>query len=157
MGNFYWWNGWYQNKGWFWWNRWWNFNRDDSFMKSYVDNFDFETSLSLESFESVKDEFKKISSTSWLRKIYDAYLDKVLNPNNNQQIEIDIWFAKVGYQEKRKSQWKSLLTEWFLNFLEWIWKKLRLYDKNNKTPYENFKDFLEVFLSYHKYFNPSAK
>lgn len=149
MGNFYWWNGWYQNRWGFWWNRW-NSNRNEPFMQSYVDNFNFETSLSLNSFEEVKDEFKSISSNSWLRKIYDAYLDKVLNPNNNQKIEVDVWLAKIWYQEKRK-----LLPSGFLKFLDWIWTKIKAYDEAKQ--YENFKTFLEVFLSYHKYFNPSAK
>ena len=150
MVNLYWWNGWNQNRGGFWWFHWWNFNRDDSFMKSYVDNFDFEKSLSLKSFESVSNDFRSISSNSWLRKIYDAYLDKVLNPNNNQKIEIDVWLAKIWYQEKRK-----LLPQGFLKFLDWIWEKIKAYDTEKQ--YENFKTFLEVFLSYHKYFNPSAK
>ncbi|MCR5411456.1 MAG: type III-A CRISPR-associated protein Csm2 [Patescibacteria group bacterium] len=85
-----------------------------------------------------------------MRKIYDAYLDKVMNDAKNQNIEIDIWFAKIGYQESRK-----LLPMGFLNFLENIFHKVERYDSEKK--YENFKDFLEVFLAYHKYFNPSAK
>lgn len=121
---------------------------EEKFMESYVQNFDFEKSLSLESFEE-KQEFWKISSNTGLRKIYDAYLDKVKNESNNQNIQINVRFAKIGYQEKRK-----LLPQGFLKFLEWIWKKI---PGNEKEKYENFRIFLEVFLSYHKYFNPNAK
>ena len=137
------------------------------FMQSYADNFDFEKSLSLESFSNSEKDlcFKKtwdikkwfsctwynaISSNSWLRKIYDSYLDKILDSNNNKKIALDIWFAKIWYQEKRE-----LLPVWFLSFFEEIFRKVEKYDSEKK--YENFKDFLEVFLAYHKYFNPSAK
>jgi hypothetical protein len=69
----------------------------------------------------------------------------VLNQNNNPQIEIDVWFAKIGYQESRK-----LFPTGFLRFLEGIWNKIKKSDQEKK--YENYKKFLEVFLSYHKYF-----
>ena len=122
-------------------------NKTPSFMDSYVDNFNFESSLSLDCFEKfgASDEMKRISSNSWLRKVYDASLHTVLNQNNNPHIEIDVWFAKIGYQESRK-----LFPTGFLRFLEGIWSKIKKSDQEKK--YENYKKFLEVFLSYHKYF-----
>lgn len=122
-------------------------NKTPSFMDSYVDNFNFESSLSLDSFERSWgiEDLKGIKSNSWLRKVYDAYLNTVLNQNNNPQIEIDVWFAKIGYQESR-----NLFPTGFLRFLEGIWSKIKKSDQEKK--YENYKKFLEVFLSYHKYF-----
>ena len=113
------------------------------FMKSYVDNFnvdDLSESLSLEAFKSVSWEFKDIKSNSSLRKVFDSYLD-----TNYDNTRIQIWFAKIWYQEKRK-----LLPDGFLEFLSKVYDNL---DKDN----EKFKDFLEVFVAYHKYFNPKAK
>ena len=95
------------------------------------------------------EDLKGIKSNSGLRKVYDSYLNRVLNQNNNPQVEIDVWFAKIGYQESRK-----LFPAGFLRFLEGVWNKIRTYDDTKK--YENYQKFLEVFLSYHKYFNPNS-
>lgn len=113
------------------------------FMKSYIDCFDANNlaeSLSLESFKKVSEDFKKIQSNSALRKVYDSYLD-----TNYNNVKIQIWFARIWYQEKRQ-----LLPNGFLKFLTEVYDKL---ERNN----EKFKDFLEVFVAYHKYFNPKAK
>lgn len=128
-------------------NKSYNYNKS-IFMKNYLDNFDSNdliNSLSLERFESVSSSFEKLKSASSIRKIYDTYYDIIYWAwdENQKNIKIQIWFAKVGYQETRK-----LLPEWFLRFLKWIYKEL-----NDK---QKFKDFLEVFVAYHKYFNPKA-
>ena len=125
------------------------------FLEQYANNFDannFAKYLSLEEFErdynffiknwKKQHLFENISSNSSLRKIYDSYL-KILE-KEDFEIEKEIWFAKIAYQEKRK-----LLPNWFIKFLRTIYKKIN--DKNK------FQKFLEVFVAYHKYFNPSAK
>ncbi|MBS8121730.1 type III-A CRISPR-associated protein Csm2 [Candidatus Vampirococcus lugosii] len=128
-------------------NKSYNYNKS-IFMKNYLDNFDSNdliNSLSLERFESVSSSFEKLKSASSIRKIYDTYYDIIYGAGdeNQKNIKIQIWFAKVGYQETRK-----LLPEGFLRFLKGIYKEL-----NDK---QKFKDFLEVFVAYHKYFNPKA-
>lgn len=126
-------------------------DRISLFMWKYVEHFNFESSLSLDSFERSWgiEDLKGIKSNSGLRKVYDSYLNRVLNQNNNPQVEIDVWFAKIGYQESRR-----LFPAGFLRFLEGVWNKIRTYDDAKK--YENYQKFLEVFLSYHKYFNPNS-
>lgn len=86
-------------------------------------------------------DFVKIKSNSWLRKIYDAYLD--IYEKSNYNVEKQIWIARIAYQEKR---W--LLPWWFTEFIK---------ELNKNLSKENFKKFLEVFVAYHKYFNPNAK
>ena len=124
------------------------------FMKPYVERFNADNlseSLSLEAFDKEdlyyeyfnkqkKHLLEKIKSNSSLRKVFDSYLD-----TNYDNTRIQIWFAKIWYQEKRK-----LLPDGFLEFLSKVYDNL---DKDN----EKFKDFLEVFVAYHKYFNPKAK
>ena len=106
--------------------------------------------LDLDNFENIywkdkgwrkKHEFEKIKSASALRKVYDAYLD--IYDKDNYKIEKQIWIAKVAYQEKRK-----ILPDGFTKFIKWV---------INKLSKEDFKKFLEVFVAYHKYFNPQAK
>ena len=99
--------------------------------------------LSFESFNKIKEDLKQIRSNSALRKIYDTYLDLYDNPNYD--IKKQIWLARIAYQEKRKT---SPIPKWFSEFIRQVINKL---DK------ENFKDFLEVFVAYHKYFNPNAQ
>ena len=131
------------------------------FMKPYVERFNADNlseSLSLEAFDKEdlyyeyfnkqkKHLLEKIKSNSSLRKVFDSYLDIVNNNDNEelQNVKIQIWFAKIWYQEKRK-----LLPDGFLEFLSKVYDNL---DKDN----EKFKDFLEVFVAYHKYFNPKSK
>jgi len=106
-----------------------------------INDKNFAEIIDLEKFKEYENEFKKISSNSWLRKIYDAYLD--IYDKSTYEVEKQIWIARIAYQEKRK------LLPW--GFAEFI-KKI---DKNLTK--ENLKKFLEVFVAYHKYFNPSAK
>lgn len=130
-----------------------NYNKME-FMKDYTTNFNwwewFAKSLSIDSFK--QSDYILITSNSALRKVYDNYLDIVNWPwdDSFKEIKIEIWFAKIAYQESRKVQWKSILPQWFMKFLRLIFEKL---SKNQSK----FKDFLEVFVSYHKYFNPQAK
>ena len=125
----------------------WNSRQNNDFMESYVNNFDadnLDKSLSLNSFEVVSWDFSKIWSNSSLRKVFDSYLDTKYN-NNYDNTRIQVWFAKIWYQEKR-----GQLPNGFLKFLSKIYEKL---NKDN----EKFRDFLEVFVAYHKYFNPKSK
>lgn len=132
------------------------------YLQNYYNNFSkekFAENLSLEIFWNSdmyfqdnrwnkKHEFVKISSNSSLRNVFDSYLKIFSNYENNKKdifdIDKEILFAKIAYQEQRK-----ILTKWFTEFLRWIYKKI---DDPKK-----FKQFLEVFVAYHKYFNPSAK
>ena len=121
-------------------------NPSPSFMVGYLSSFskdNFSESICLETFEKFKEDFEKINSSSSLRKIYDTYLD-ILSRDKDIDLQIQIWFAKIGYQEKRK-----ILPEGFLSFLNQIYNKL-------SKDHEKFRDFLEVFVAYHKYFNPKA-
>jgi CRISPR-associated protein, csm2 family len=77
-----------------------------------------------------------------LRKVYDSY--NAIYQTKNSALQIDIWLAKIAYQEARK-----VLPEGFARFLNSI------YEKVNKNP-DQFKDFLEVFVAYHRFFNPKA-
>ncbi len=129
------------------------------FLQNYVNNFDinnFSKNLELETFWSdymyvndrrtwkKKHEFELIQSNSSLRKVFDTYL-KIIDDNDEDfQIEKEIFFAKIWYQEKRK-----LFPNWFTKNLREIYKNIN--DKNR------FKQFLEVFVAYHKYFNPYSK
>ncbi|UFX83259.1 type III-A CRISPR-associated protein Csm2 [Candidatus Absconditicoccus praedator] len=124
-----------------------NDKQETVFMKQYLDNFDasdLAKSFSLESFEALGESFKKIKSNSSLRKVYDTYLD-IINGGGDKDTQIQIWFAKIAYQETRKD---SSIPQGFVKFLKGIYNKIN--DKNK------FKDFLEVFVAYHKYFNPKA-
>ena len=106
-----------------------------------INNENFAKMIDLEEFENFKLDFKKIFSNSGLRKIYDVYLDIYDKPTYD--VEKQIWIARIAYQEKRK-----LLPLGFAEFIKELDKNL------NK---ENLKKFLEVFVAYHKYFNPNAK
>lgn len=106
-----------------------------------LNNENFAEMIDLEKFKKCEYDLKKISSNSWLRKIYDTYLD--IYNKDNYDIEKQIWIARIAYQEKRK-----LLPWGFAQFVKEI-------DKNLKK--ENFKKFMEVLVAYHKYFNPTAK
>ncbi len=129
------------------------------FLQKYVDNFsseNFAKSISLENFEIYKSDFKKINSNSSIRNIFDSYIkifEKWIQGNKNDfEIEKEIWFAKIWYQEQRwllpanKRNPRKRIEEKnsFLEFLRAIYKKL-----NNP---KMFKQFLEVFVAYHKYF-----
>lgn len=116
----------------------------EPFAKRYAENFNFQTSLALSVFESQGAEqfFAQINSVSALRKVYDSY--HAIYLSENAALQIDIRMAKIAYQEARK-----ILPWWFAKFLETI------YTKVNKDPLK-FKDFLEVFVAYHKFFNPRA-
>ena len=85
--------------------------------------------------------FKEVTNSS-LRKIYESYLIVSEKPEEEYQIEKQIWIARLSYQEKRKSMWKTLLpaglTKSLKQIEEKIWKNL-------------FKKFMEVFIAYHKY------
>jgi CRISPR type III-A-associated protein Csm2 len=117
-----------------------------SFWNDYIKNFDdFSKALSLDYFQNnIKSELESINSNSALRNVYDTYL-KILE-KEDFNIEIEILFAKIAYQEKRKAQKGTILPEWFTVFLRKIFEEKLSSDKNN------FKKFLEVFISYHKYF-----
>ena len=106
-----------------------------------INDKNFAEMIDLREFEKFKENFRKISSNSWLRKIYDAYLD--IYEKSDYNVEKQIWVARIAYQEKRK------LLPW--GFTEFI-KEL-----NKNLSKENFKKFLEVLVAYHKYFNPNAK
>ena len=114
------------------------------FAKSYLENFNFQNSLTLQVFEKydAKSFFWRLNSASALRKVYDSY--NTIYQTKNSALQIDIWLAKIAYQEARK-----VLPEGFARFLNSI------YEKVNKNPHQ-FKDFLEVFVAYHKFFNPKA-
>jgi len=135
------------------------------FLEQYAKNFnanDFAKSISLEEFWKYKDEFNKISSNSSLRKIFDSYLDIFEKYEwNDFEIEKEIWFARIAYQEQRwllpvkkereyfdkiqRKKVKEIIEDnSFTEFLREIYNKL-----NNS---EKFKQFLEVFIAYHKFF-----
>lgn len=114
------------------------------------EDFSPQTALSLEYFENhwAKSFFESLNSTSSVRKIYDNYLtcyEKYKDSPESLKLQIEIWFAKVAYQESRK-----IFPQGFMRFLK------KIYDKVNKDS-QYFKDFLEVFVAYHKFFNPKAK
>ena len=122
---------------------------ENNFMKTYLNEFDpndLATSFSMEQFEKVQKDFREIKSNSSLRKVYDNYYDIISWWDQNKEVQIQIWFAKIWYQEKRPN---SSLPRWFMEFLKNIYNELN--DMNR------FRDFLEVFVAYHKYFNPGAK
>ncbi len=126
-----------------------NFSRDNyngkTFMKWLLDDLDrwLDIALSLENVQKYENDFKKINSSSALRKVYDAFLD--FYDRDDFEIQKTIWIAKLAYQEKRTSQWrKTILPDWFAIFIDEVYKKL-----NDK---ELFKKFLEAFVAYHKYF-----
>ena len=128
---------------------------NNGFMKSYVDSFDannLEKSLSLEAFEPYKYDITWkywIKSNRALRKIYESYLSILKwwwDDKNDKNVKIQIWFAKVWYQESRK---QSNLPKGFLKFLKSIYWELM---KNRKDYNDDFKSFLEVLISYHKLF-----
>ncbi len=139
-------NNWFRN------NNQWNFKPNHWFMKKYVDDFEPENldkSLSLEAFESYKYDITWkfwIKSNRALRKIYESYLSIINSWWENKDVQIQIWFAKVGYQESRKN---SNLPKGFLRFLKWIYEKLK---KSRNDYNQDFKNFLEVLISYHKLF-----
>ena len=119
----------------------------NNFWKSYLDYIESKTlaeKLSLESFEKMKQDFNNMNSNSALRKVFDSYL-KILKQGENFEVEKEILFAKIAYQEKR-----NLFPNGFTKFLRKIYEDLQN-DKNK------FKQFLEVFVAYHKFFNPKAK
>lgn len=122
----------------------WQSRTPESFAVAYSENFDFQNSLSLGAFKNwgAEEFFSLIGSTSALRKVYDSYLD--IYQKENATLHIDIWLAKIAYQESRK-----ILPLWFAEFLNTIYQKV---GKDG----EKFKDFLEVFVAYHKFFNPRA-
>lgn len=138
---------------------WWNYSGNGrtnfqqpevKFMESYVSNFDFEKSLSFESFDW--EALKQIKSNSSLRKIYDSYLDIFNNGKIHEQkeIQIKILLAKIGYQEKRPN---SKLAPWFFKFISSIYDKIP-WKNGTEEKHQNFRDFLEVFVAYHKYYKP---
>jgi CRISPR/Cas system CSM-associated protein Csm2 small subunit len=81
-----------------------------------------------------------------LRKVYDAYLEFYDKDWQEYDLHKTLWIAKIAYQEKR-NQWG--LPSGFSKFIEEVDNLLG--DK------ELFKKFLEMFVAYHKYFNPNAK
>lgn len=118
------------------------------FWDDYLEEIDWKTlaqKLSIESFEKLKNDFNnnKMKSNSALRKVFDSYI-KILK-NEDFDVEKEILFAKIWYQEQR-----DLFPKWFTRFLREIY--INLWDNKN-----DFHKFLEVFVAYHKYFNPSAK
>jgi len=122
------------------------------FLQSYYNNFSkekFAENLSLERFQSFSDEFNKITSSSSLRNVFDTYLK--IYEKEDFEIEIEILFAKIAYQEKRKAQGRTILPDWFARFLR------KIYEEKLSKNKDDFKKFLEVFVAYHKYFNPNAK
>jgi hypothetical protein len=65
-----------------------------------INDKNFAENIDLEGFKKYEKDFKKISSNSGLRKIYDAYLD--IYDKSTYNIEKQIWIARIAYQEKRK-------------------------------------------------------
>lgn len=120
-------------------------------MENYVKNFDINVSLSMDSFEKYENKLKEIESNSQLRKIYDSYVNiqDTNKPDDEKKLLVQILFAKTAYQESRKSQWKTLIPSWFAKFLN------QMFDKINNI--DRYKQFLEVFVAYHRYFNPEKK
>lgn len=114
-----------------------------SFWNNYFKNFeDLGNALSLNFFEiNIKNELEKVNSGSSLRNVFDTYLK--IYAKDDFDIEIEILFAKISYQEKRT---QKILPEWFARFLRKIFE-----EKLSKNK-DNFKKFLEVFVAYHKYF-----
>lgn len=125
-----------------------SFSQKNGFMLGLLKDLDkwLENALRLDNISKYAKEFEKINSSSALRKVYDAFLD--FYDDENFEIQKTIWIAKLAYQEKRKSQWKPILPEWFAKFIDEVYKKL--WDKTK------FKQFLEAFVAYHKYFNPKS-
>jgi len=121
------------------------------FWNDYFKNFsDLANSLSIDYFEkNIKMDLLKINSASSLRNVFETYLK--IYVKDDFDIEIEILFAKIAYQEKRKSQRWTILPEWFSKFLR------KIFEENLSRNKDDFKRFLEVFVAYNKYFNPSAK
>ena len=113
------------------------------FWNNYFKNFEnLASSLSLEYFENyIKSELLNINSGSSLRNVFDTYL-KILE-KSDFEIEIEILFAKIAYQEKRT---QKILPEWFSKFLR------KIFEEKLSRNKDDFKKFLEVFVAYHKYF-----
>lgn len=118
----------------------------------YLKDFSYERSLSLEYFEqhNAQEIFNQISSSSSLRKIYDSYMDILQKEGEKNDIDmsvqIDIWMAKVAYQGAR-----NIVPSRLANFFN------KIYTKNLNKDAKKFRDFLEVFVAYHKFFNQKAK
>jgi len=121
------------------------------FWNYYFRNFlNLTSSLSLDFFENnLKNDLEKINSSSSLRNVFDTYLK--IYEKEDFEIEIEILFAKIAYQEKRKAQGRTILPDWFARFLR------KIYEEKLSKNKDDFKKFLEVFVAYHKYFNPNAK
>ena len=116
------------------------------FWNNYFKNFEsLAKSLSLDYFEiNLKSDLNNINSGSSLRNVFDTYLK--IYEKEDFEIEIEILFAKIAYQEKRKSAWKTILPEWFAKFLR------KIYEEKLSRNKDDFKKFLEVFVAYHKYY-----
>jgi CRISPR/Cas system CSM-associated protein Csm2 small subunit len=118
------------------------------FWDNYLEEIEWKTlaeKLSIDCFEKLKVNFndKNMKSNSALRKVFDSYL-KILD-KKEFDVEKEILFAKIWYQEQR-----DLFPKGFTEFLREMYKNLWS-DK------KSFHKFLEVFVAYHKYFNPNAK
>jgi len=124
----------------------WSYHKEKKYlMKDLVDSIDkdnFSQKIEMDYLTKQINPFVNNVKNSALRKVYESYLDISEYEDNKYEIEKQIWIARLAYQEKRRSQGKTILPEWFTLALKKI---------ENKIGKELFKKFMEVLVAYHKY------
>jgi CRISPR/Cas system CSM-associated protein Csm2 small subunit len=121
---------------------------------TFIEKFDPndpKNSFSYWFFESFKSTIvKSVSSPTQMRKIYDGYLVWVYATRNlwERERKFMLWRARIVDKETSNSD-KEKVEKGFADFLEKIFNKLW-------NDYSIFKEFLEMYLIYHKTFIASS-